>query len=275
MNKKEFVSRIKFGTTIKTLYVKSGIGQPLNDKNKKTLIRRSTYNVLHQTEIKRASADTFAFDCICYIKSVLWGFSGQLDQQFGGAIYCSNGVPDISESAMLKQCTEVSDDFSSIVEGEYLYMNGHCGIYIGDGLAVECTPKWLNGVQITCVNQDIPGYNRRDWTKHGKLPWVEYDYVPSILEWQKAAILDGFKFPKYGADGEWGKECEGVAKQAVCKYGTKYKYLTKIIQKVVETDIDGIFGENTKKKVIEYQKKKSLVADGEVGINTWKKILGV
>ena len=25
-----------------------------------------------------------------------------------------------------------------------------------------------------------------------------------VLEWQKAAIADGFSFPKYGADGKWG-----------------------------------------------------------------------
>ena len=98
-----------------------------------------------------------------------------------------------------------------------------------------------------------------------------------VEEWQKAAIKDGFSFPKYGADGDWGAECEAVARKAICKVYSSYKYknLTKIIQKAVGVTADGLYGSNTKRAVIAYQKKNGLVADGAVGINTWKKILGV
>lgn len=98
-----------------------------------------------------------------------------------------------------------------------------------------------------------------------------------VKAWQSAAIADGFKFPKFGADGMWGSECEEVAKKAVCKKRLIYKYknLTKIIQTAVGVDADGKFGSGTKKAVIEYQKKNGLFADGEVGLNTWKMILGV
>ena len=100
----------------------------------------------------------------------------------------------------------------------------------------------------------------------------------AVKEWQKAAIADGFKFPKYGADGNWGSECESVAKKAVCKkrlIGYKYKNLTKIVQKAVGVTVDGKFGNGTKKAVIAYQKKKGLAQDGCVGPATWKKILNV
>lgn len=100
----------------------------------------------------------------------------------------------------------------------------------------------------------------------------------SVLEWQKAAIADGFKFPKYGADGKWGSECETVAKQAICKYrllNYKYRNLVKIIQRVVGVKADGKFGAGTKKAVVVFQKANGLVADGIVGLNTWKIILGV
>ena len=99
-----------------------------------------------------------------------------------------------------------------------------------------------------------------------------------VLEWQKAAIKDGFKFPKYGADGSWGSECEAVAKKAICKkqlIGYKYQNLTKIVQKAIGVTVDGKFGNDTKKAVVAYQKKHKLTADGCVGLNTWKKILGV
>ena len=98
-----------------------------------------------------------------------------------------------------------------------------------------------------------------------------------IKQFQTAAIADGFKLPKYGADGKWGSECESVAKQAICKKRLVYKYknLTKIVQEAVGVDVDGKFGNDTKNAVIKWQKIMGLVADGVVGYNTWKKILGV
>lgn len=100
----------------------------------------------------------------------------------------------------------------------------------------------------------------------------------AVKAWQNAAIKDGFKFPKYGADGAWGSECISVAKNAICKYrssGYKYNNLTKIVQKKVGVTADGLFGVQTRAAVISYQKKNDLTPDGCVGLNTWKKILGV
>ncbi len=97
-----------------------------------------------------------------------------------------------------------------------------------------------------------------------------------VLAWQNAAIADGFTL-KSGADGIWGKECEEVAKKAVCKKRLTYKYrnLTKIVQAAVGVKADGKFGKDTKRAVTEWQKRCGLVADGCVGITTWKRILGV
>ena len=98
-----------------------------------------------------------------------------------------------------------------------------------------------------------------------------------VLRWQKAAIEDGFSFPKYGADGIWGSECISVARQAICKKRGVYLYysLTKIVQEKVGVTKDGKFGNDTKNAVVKFQKDNGLVPDGAVGVNTWKKILGV
>lgn len=99
----------------------------------------------------------------------------------------------------------------------------------------------------------------------------------TVKEWQKAAIADGYSLPS-GADGIWGKECEAVAKKALCQrcyWPWKNKKLTKIIQKAVGVTADGKFGTGTRDAVIKWQKLMGLVADGIVGYNTWKKILGV
>jgi hypothetical protein len=116
------------------------------------------------------------------------------------------------------------------------------------------------------------------------LPYIDYVVEKkdkpaiSVWEWQKAAVKDGFSFPKYGCDGEWGAECEAVAKKAICKkrlLSYKYPNLTRLVQKAVGVTVDGKFGEDTKAAVIKWQKLMGLIADGAVGINTWKKILGV
>lgn len=101
--------------------------------------------------------------------------------------------------------------------------------------------------------------------------------VNPIKAWQLAAIADGFKFPIGGADGLWGNECASVARKAVVKRRLIYthKNLTRIVQQAVGATADGKFGKDTKNAVIAYQKKHGLVADGEVGINTWKKILNI
>jgi peptidoglycan hydrolase-like protein with peptidoglycan-binding domain len=106
---------------------------------------------------------------------------------------------------------------------------------------------------------------------------VEYNYTPTVKEWQLAAIADGYKFPKYGADGEWGAECESIAAKAIVKKRLTYtnKNLTKIIQKVVGVEADGKFGNDTKNAVLRYQSLNDLKANGEVDLMTWKKILQV
>ena len=82
----------------------------------------------------------FGFDCSGLIKGILWGWDGLPTATYGGAKYTSNGVPDISADQMITKCSGVTTDFSNIEIGEAVWMPGHIGIYIGDGLAVECTP---------------------------------------------------------------------------------------------------------------------------------------
>lgn len=115
----------------------------------------------------------------------------------------------------------------------------------------------------------LPDYEKS--AKSAKVPAV------TVLEFQKAAIADGFKFPKHGADGKWGAECASVAEKAIVKKRLFYtnRNLTKLVQRTVGVKVDGLCGKDTKTAIITYQKSMGLKADGEVGINTWKKILGV
>lgn len=120
---------------------------------------------------------------------------------------------------------------------------------------------------------NIAGYGRPAYDKEP----ITTVYKPTVLEWQKAAIADGFKFPKYGADGEWGNECIAVANQAIIKKRLTYKYqnLTKIVQRVVGVGVDGKCGSNTDKAIRTWQKNNGLSVDGAFGPACWKKALGV
>ncbi|MBQ4120349.1 MAG: N-acetylmuramoyl-L-alanine amidase [Clostridia bacterium] len=135
------------------------------------------------------------------------------------------------------------------------------------------TSKFADEVAEACVEVIVKKAKLKKKSTKSEEPKKEN----KVLAWQKAAIKDGFKFPKYGADGDWGDECVAVAKKAICKKRLTYKYknLTKLVQKAVGVAEDGKFGASTKKAVEKYQKLLGLTADGAVGLDTWKKILGV
>lgn len=178
MKATQFVNKlISIANDYKTLYVMGCFGAPMNTANKKRYINHHSYNqtAARTKLINAASTDTFGFDCVNLIKAVLWGWDGSKTKTYGGAKYATNGVPDVSADGMFQKCTDVSTDFDKIEVGEAVWTNGHIGVYIGDGLAVECTPAWKNKVQITACNNAKAGYNTRKWKKHGKLPYIEYN----------------------------------------------------------------------------------------------------
>lgn len=179
MTATEFVKRVKdVAENYKTLYVMGCFGAPMTSANKKRYIEHHSYNqqTARTKMINSATTDTFGFDCVNLIKGILWGWTGDKSKTYGGAKYAINGVPDTNADGMIKLCSDVTTDFSKIEIGEALWCKGHIGVYIGDGLAVECTPSWKNKVQITAVKNigTKSGYNARTWTKHGKLPYIEY-----------------------------------------------------------------------------------------------------
>ena len=182
MKASEFVKKLEdIAKNYKTLYIMGCFGAPMNSKNKTRYCNNHSYNrkAARTKMIQAASADTFGFDCVCLLKGVLWGWNGDTSKVYGGAKYTSNGVPDIGADQMIKVCSDISTDFSNIEVGEVVWMSGHIGVYIGNGLSVECTPKWKNCVQITACNCSKSGYNTRNWTKHGKLPYIDYDVKSS------------------------------------------------------------------------------------------------
>lgn len=179
MNVSTFVDKlIDIAKNQKTVYVYGAFGAPVTTQllNAKAKQFPDFYTDARKKNLAGyVGKGYWGFDCVNLIKGVLWGWTGDKAKTNGGAKYKSNGVPDTNADGMIKLCKDVSTDFSKIEVGEAVWTNGHIGVYIGDGLAVECTPAWKNKVQITACNCKKTGYNTRTWKKHGKLPYINYD----------------------------------------------------------------------------------------------------
>lgn len=186
----------------KTVYMWGCFGHPVTEAiiKEKASQYPSWYTSAKQAELRKLiGKGYFGFDCVNLTKGLLWGWNGSQTSYTGGAKYNTNGVPDVSANGMITKCKDVSTTGWKDMEiGEGLWMDGHWGLYIGDGLAVECTPAWKNGVQITAVGNigAKAGYNTRTWTKHGKLPYITYvkDETKTAHDKNKAAVKARYGF---------------------------------------------------------------------------------
>ena len=261
---------VNVARNMKTLYVMGGWGVVLNAAGKQNSINAYAYNrrADRKAKINAQTADTFGFDCVCFVKALLWGFTGNKKLAHGGAAYASNGVPDIGEGSMINACKDVSANFKKIEPGEFLWMAGHCGIYIGDGLAVESTPIWKDGVQITAVGNigKKAGYNTRTWTKHGKLPYIAYEgtsqTTPTV---DPLAVYSDAELANLVLLGQFGNGAQ--RKQAL---GARYT----VVQALVDDMLKAAAAPKTEAADVVYTVKRgdTLSAIAKAYRTTWQKI---
>lgn len=258
MKASTFVSKLKeIATNQKTVYAWGMFGSIITKDRIEDKAKQYPYWYASQkinnvfAPIYRGKDLVWGFDCVGLIKGVLWGWSGDQSKSYGGATYASNGVPDISADAMIDRCKGVNSDMTKINVGEFLWMKGHCGIYIGNGEVVESTPKWENGVQITALSA-------RSWLKHGKLPYVEYAESEEV----KSTVTVELSVLRKGSKGAEVKTLQRLLKSLSFK-GKDGGVLS----------IDGDLGNNTEHALQSYQKAKGLVVDGICGKNSWNSLL--
>lgn len=189
MKSDEFVRRLEdIARNHKTMYIRGCFGAPMTAANKKRYATNNAYNIGRAAKIYACSADTFGFDCICLVKAVLGLWDGSLGLSYGGTkvnkeakgiSYGPDRVPDVGADGVVSYLQGTSSDFSTIIPGELVWMKGHVGVYVGNGKVVECSPRWLNCVQYSNLGNTGNRFgNYRNWTKHGRLPWVEYNLTP-------------------------------------------------------------------------------------------------
>ena len=199
------------------------------------------------------------WDCSGLLKGILWGYPDN-------GKYKSNDVPDQNADTIISKCSSVSTDFSNIVPGEIVWLKGHMGIYIGDGLVIEATPKWDNGVQVTSCANVASGSKNRKWTKHGKSPYIDYGntvVAPTGDDWLSRLNAEIAR--------------QGFSSCPTVKKGAKGG-ITRLIQERLNgvgfnLTVDGDFGKKTKEAIIVFQRNRGLVQDGVVGPKTWEYLL--
>lgn len=109
-------------------------------------------------------------DCVGLIKGTIW----QAD--YGGKYQAAS---DLSANGMYQACTE-QGPIATLPEvpGVLVWKQGHIGVYIGGGYAVESrSVEW--GVVKTLVKD-------RGWTNWGKCHLVDYTVIPEI-DWEAEA----------------------------------------------------------------------------------------
>ena len=138
----------------------------------------TTYYSVAGGDWARWNGSSWNFDCVILIKAILWGWNGNKIHSHGGALYGSNGVYDDTADGLINRCKEVSSDFTKIAPGEVVWLDGHVGVYIGNGEVIECTGAWERKVLRSKIGSK--GERTRNgkqvyaWKKHGKLPYIEY-----------------------------------------------------------------------------------------------------
>lgn len=249
----------------KTIYMYAAYGFKVTDATIKSKSLQNlngwytTKRINMLKEVANQQPPTWGFDCVNLIKGILWGWTGDETKEKGGAVYGANGIPDTNADGMIKRCSDVSSDFTDIAVGEAVWISGHIGIYIGDGLAVECTPNWANGVQITAVHNIAKqaGFNGRTWVKHGKLPHVDYGQdagAGEAIELPEDAL--GRRILKKGCQGEDVRELQRLLIQLGYELGDWGPN---------HDGADGEFGTATLKALLAFQAAAALEVDGLFG----------
>lgn len=168
--------------------------------------------------------------------------------------------------------------FTTLVGHQYTEKGKVNGISTDVNMNVFNENIFLNKVD-TSINKSNSSINNVDWLAEYLKSW---NWISWVKELQAECNKQGFS--NQPVDGLTYNTKTGESKTlASCptlKIGAKGN-ITRLLQKVLKAygianlKEDGIFGTNTYNAVVAYQKLKGLTADGVVGYNTWKKLLGL
>lgn len=220
--------------------------------------RMSTYR-------KHISAGKVCTDCVGMIKGFFWTNGGQGVTDFikNGKPYtnkyASNGCPDVSANGMLRFCKQQGGDYGKIatlpdVPGILLFRDGHMGVYVGGGYAIEA-----RGFRYGVVKTKVAD---RDWTDWAYLPEFmllctgKAEVEPEVLRPYQLGDRT-LKKGMTGSDVEELQTCLNALRfdcgTVDGDFGKNTKAGVEAFQKAVEIEIDGIFGKQSYAALKDYK----------------------
>lgn len=237
-----------------TIYVYGTFGQTLTTTliNKKA--KQYAYNIsrkaLYKT-VMNSSGTEYAFDCVGLIKAYMWGWDN------GKTTYKSS--QDKSANGMYLAAKK-KGSIKTIPEtpGVLVQMDGHIGIYIGDGYVIESTPsktfaKQSHGGGGVCKTK----LSSRKWEHWLECPYITYEKEEVKKEETSFLPARGY-FKK-------GDVSPNVGKVADFMYKTFPAYTNK-------KALGNTYGPYLIKAITEFQKRTKLEADGYLGPKTLEKL---
>lgn len=214
-----------------TLYVNGGIGYRLNaDGKARAYKNKKNTKPVRRSKIQRADEHTWAFDCNNLLLSVSLGWNGDETKVYGGADYTHPTW--YTTEGLLASCSDISSNFNTIERGELVWIQGHVGCYIGNGIVVESCPKWKDGVQFSNLGnlKQYKNGNYRVWSKHGKLPFITYNQsVGSVVLPQKKTNEE---IAREVIQGKWGNGLD--RKKRLTNAGYDYKVVQSIVNQLMK-----------------------------------------
>lgn len=175
-------------------------------------------------------------DCIGLIKGAVWSNLGTRKP-----VYASNGCPDKSANGMLAYCKSKgmrNGKMSTMPEtpGIMLHKDGHVGVYIGNGYAIEA-----QGFSTDIVRTKVKGRGWKQWTR---MPFITYKAGTVAME--EYALGD--RILSIGNKGEDVLALQNPLKMLGFAKGAGFP--------------DGNFGPITQAALIAFQKRVGLTDDG-------------
>lgn len=166
----------------RTVYYYGANGQLSSAKLFKSLKSKPSLAWFYTTKRYSQISPTFdkncwAFDCSGLLRAVLWGWCGDTSKANGGSCLGKGSVvPWDTSGVMISKCPNGgSTNFKNIQVGECVWIQGHIGAYVGNNQCAESTTGWDRCSQLTTLGNITSSGNKvRKWTKHGKLPYVDY-----------------------------------------------------------------------------------------------------
>lgn len=197
-------------------------------------------------------------DCVGLIKGYLWSENNTAAPKY-------NAAQDVSANKMRSLCKE-SGKMNTLPEiaGVLVFMDGHVGIYEGNGNVIECTVNYGGGVVRTKLSQ-------RKWTSWGKCPYITYEAEKKPTTTEKPATKPAASsqstansfLPARGYFKQ-GDKGENVRKINDFFYNVFPSY-AKTLKRNKENLKGDLFGVNSVAWTKEFQKRTGLEADGYIG----------